>query len=147
MENYSNVQYWKECPDRDEVLTRVYAFIRALKMPDNAKELQSVFVKDVSHLRQSLNDGIRQHLSMSIDDEQWEEFESKDLSFEIDDPATQDEDLISPEFSGTSYTLKKNEDLSVKLSFHTYITPIRLHFQLVESDELYYLRVSRLTVE
>ena len=147
MGNYSNVQYWKECPDRDDALTRIYAFIGALKLPDNAAELQKVFVKDVSHLRQALNDALKQYLNMSIDDEEWEAYEAKDLSYEIDDPASIDEDLIFPEFTGTAYTLCKDESMSVKLSLHSYITPIRLHFQLVESDELYYLRVSKLTVE
>ena len=147
VENYSNVQYWKECPDRDEVLERIYGFIKALHSKSETLELQKVFVKDTEQFRKAINDALKHYLSHSIEDEEWEEYNAKDLSYEIDDPTHIDEDLVLPEFSGTSYTLKKDEDISVKLSLHHYITPIRLHFQLVESDELYYLRVQKLSAD
>jgi hypothetical protein len=66
---------------------------------------------------------------------------------EIDNPYTMDEDLIRPEFSGNQFVLGKNESFSLFLGLKGYITSIRVHFILVEEDELFYLRLHRLTAK
>src|SRR6185437_12509111 len=117
MTKQQSPHYWKTLPDRDEALEVIYGFIRAFhdKRPD------------------------------VIEDLDWDEYIGKNLAYEVEDPSALDEDLMLPEFSGKHFVLDKNEIISVQIGMREQVTPIRLHFALLESDELYYIKLQRIT--
>jgi hypothetical protein len=145
MPDYSVLEFWKELPDRDEVLERVYNFLKKLsrKIPDEAVNI--VMVGDMKQFLDSLHTALKATLSHIVDDEEFYDYESKNLSLEIDDPFEMDERHIEPEFSGKAYTLGKGEAMSVKIGLKGNVTPVRVHFELIEHDELYYLRLIGIT--
>jgi hypothetical protein len=147
MNNFLNIDYWKTMPNRDMVLEKIYDFVKALSIKEKGHEFREVYIKEIDKLRVLLDDSLKKYLSLSLEDEEWSSFENKDLSYELDNPFEMDEDLVLPEFSGKQYLLVKDETVSIKLSLRGYITSIRLHFMLAEADELFYLRLSKLTSE
>ena len=140
-----SLHYWKTLPDRDEVLEFIYGFIRALheKNPDLAQSF--VMVNDMEFFIKTLDNSLRSYLNMVIEDEEWNDYEEKNLAFEVEDPALLDESLTVPEFSGKQFVLNKNETVSMQVGMREQVTTIRLHFVLIESDELYYLKIQRIT--
>ena len=139
------LQYWKDRPDRDQVLDRMYSFLQTLAAGDIAKANSMVLVKDINQFMDVLQDSLRKYLDDIIEDEQWEEYAATDLIKIIDNPYDLDEDLTQPEFSGKEYVVGVNEDVSVLLSMKGFVTSLRLHFLLVERDELFFLKLLKLS--
>jgi hypothetical protein len=147
MTDFAAVHFWKALPNRDEVLEVAYNFLKELSEKHPEKAASIIMVKDMEKFLASLDDSMKQFLSLAIEDVDWDDLSGKDLSMEIDNPYTMDEDLIRPEFSGNQFVLGKNESFSLFLGLKGYITSIRVHFILVEEDELFYLRLHRLTAK
>jgi hypothetical protein len=143
----SDLYHFHSLPDRDEVLHRIYDFLRAMGSHDVDKAARLVMVKDKQHFVRVLHDSLIQYLDLVIEDDQWEDYEGRNMAFEVDDPANLDEDLTQPQFSGTHFVLELNEAVSVQVGLKGRVTPIRLHFALVEADALYYLKLQRITAE
>ncbi|MCX6351116.1 MAG: hypothetical protein NTX03_04550 [Bacteroidetes bacterium] len=146
-QNYSNTHFWKTLPDRDETLEVIYNFLKELNRAEPDAAQKYVLVGNMAKFREVLHDSLYKLLKMAIEDEQWEQYEGKDLSLEIDNPFEVDEDLILPEFSGSTFVLTRDENISVKVILKGYITSIRLHFNFTEHDELFYLKLMRITAE
>lgn len=147
MSKETELYFWKKNPNRDDALELVYNFLRAIKRKDTAEAAKLLAVKDMVFFTKVLHDSLLQYLDLVIEDEQWEEFEGKNLAYEIDDPAELDEDLTLPQFSGKNFELTKGEELSVQIGLHGRVTPIRLHFALDEADALYYIKLQRITAK
>ena len=145
MTKQQSLFYWKTLPDRDEALEVIYAFIRCLHEKDPLKAGTFVMVRDMDFFLKSLHDSFKAYLHMVIEDEDWEEYEEKNLALEIDDPADLDENLMMPEFSGKHFVLERDEKISVQAGLRKQVTPIRLHFSVQENDELYYIKIQRIT--
>ena len=143
----NNLFYWKKLPDRDEALELIYSFLRALSAKDPKRAEELILVKDMQYFQRALHDSLLQYLEMVIEDDDWTDYEGKNLALEIDDPAKLDEDLTMPEFSGKHFDLVKDESVSIQIGMRETVTPIRLHFALAESDELYYLKLQRITAK
>jgi len=139
------LQYWKSLPDRDQVLDRMYNFLKTLAAGNIAKANSMVLVKDINQFMDALHDSLRKYLNLVIEDEQWEQYADSDLIKIIDNPYDLDEDLTQPEFSGKDYVVGVNEDVSVLLSMKGYVTSIRLHFLMVERDELFFLKLHKIS--
>ena len=137
--------YWKTIPDRDDALEKIYAFIRALREKNPAKAGETVMIRDMDFFLKTLHDSLMAYLNMVIEDESWDEYQDKNLAFEVDDPSDLDENLMLPEFSGKQFVLSKNETVSMQVGMREQVTTIRLHFILLENDELYYLKIQRIT--
>src|SRR5947208_312875 len=103
MPDYLNVAYWKERPNRDEVLERIYRFLQALSQKKPSEAVNFVIIKNMELFMQVLNESLHKYLELAIEDADWDEFKDKDLSMEIDDPTDKDEDLMLPEFSGNKF--------------------------------------------
>ena len=147
MSGQTSLFYWDKLPDRDEALETVYRFLRAISQKDTETAKGLVLVKDMAFFERSLHDSLLTYLDMVLEDEQWEEFEDKNLVYEIDDPSTVDEDLSLPEFSGKQFELAKDETISVQLGMHGQITPIRVHFGLGEYNGKYFIKIQRITAK
>jgi hypothetical protein len=147
MTKQQSVFYWKMLPDRDEALEKIYAFIRFLHEHDPEKAAGMVMVRDMDYFQKVLHDSLMAYLHMVIEDEDWAEYENKNLALEVDDPAELDEDLMLPEFSGKHFVIDKNEKISVQVGLRGQVTPIRLHFGIQENDGLYYLRLQSITAK
>ncbi|MGZ5243455.1 MAG: hypothetical protein ACXWDO_02530 [Bacteroidia bacterium] len=143
----TDLYFWKKNPNRDDALELVYNFLRALKRKDDKEAAKLLSVKDMSFFIKALHDSLLQYLDLVIEDEEWEEFESKNLAYEVDDPSDLDEDLTLPQFSGKTFELAKGEELSVQVGLHGRVTPIRLHFAVAEADALYFIRLQRITAK
>lgn len=141
----NNLFYWKKLPNRDQALELVYAFLKALSTKNTLQAEKLILVKDMQFFQRALHDSLLQYLDMVIEDDDWTEYEGKNLALEIDDPAILDEDLTMPEFSGKQFDLAKDESVSIQIGLRETVTPIRLHFAVAESDELYYLKLQRIT--
>jgi len=139
------LHYWKSLPDRDQVLDRMYNFLKTLAAGDIAVANSMVLVKDINQFMDALHDSLRKYLNLVIEDEQWEQYADSDLIKIIDNPYDLDEDLTQPEFSGKDYVVGVNEDVSVLLSMKGYVTSIRLHFLMVERDELFFLKLLKIS--
>jgi hypothetical protein len=139
--------YWKKLPNRDQALDLVYEFLRALSQKDTKHAEELILVKDMQYFQRALHDSLLQYLEMVIEDDDWTDYEGRNLALEIDDPAKLDEDLTMPEFSGKHFDLIKDETVSVQIGLRETVTPIRLHFALAESDELYYLKLQRISAK
>ena len=123
----------------------MYSFLQTLAAGDIAKANSMVLVKDINQFMDVLQDSLRKYLDDIIEDEQWEEYAATDLIKIIDNPYDLDEDLTQPEFSGKEYVVGVNEDVSVLLSMKGFVTSLRLHFLLVERDELFFLKLLKLS--
>jgi hypothetical protein len=143
----TELYFWKKNPSRDDALELIYNFLRAIKRKDDKEAVRLIAVKDMSFFIKVLHDSLLQYLDLVIEDDQWDDFEGKNLAYEIDDPADVDEDLSLPKFSGKTFELSSGEEISVQISLQGRITPIRLHFVLAEADSLYFLRLQRITAE
>jgi hypothetical protein len=143
----SKLYHFKSLPDRDEVLQVIYDFLRAMGQHDTSKAGRLILIKDMVHFVKVLHDSLIQYLDLVIEDDQWEEYEGRNMAFEVDDPANLDEDLTQPQFSGRKFTLEQNEVISVQIGLKGRVTPIRLHFALLEADALYYLKLQRITAD
>ncbi len=146
-ENTNELYFWKKNPNRDDALELVYSFLRAMRRKNDKEAAKLIAVKDMAFFIKVLHDSLLQYLDLVIEDEQWEEFEGKNLAFEVDDPATLDEDLTLPQFSGKTFELTTGEELSVQVGLHGRVTPIRLHFAVAEADALYYIKLQRITAK
>jgi hypothetical protein len=138
---------WKTLPDRDDALVIIYGFIRAMHENNLQKAAGLVLVKDLDAFEKALHDSLMAYLNMVIEDEDWKAYETKNLAFEVDDPIELDEDLMIPEFSGKQFVLSTDEKISVQVGMRGQVTPIRIHFILQENDELYYLKLQRITAK
>ncbi len=147
MTKQQSISYWKTLPDRDEVLERIYAFIRFMHEHELEKAAGMAMIKDVDYFKNVLHDSLMAYLHMVIEDEDWTAYENKDLAFEVDDPAELDEDLMAPEFSGKHFVVDKEEKISVQVGMRGQVTPITLHFSIEENNELYYLKLQRITAK
>lgn len=147
MTDFAAVHFWKALPNRDEVLDVVYNFLKEISEKHPEKAASIIMVKDMAKFLSALDNSMKQFLSLAIEDVDWDDLSTKDLSMEIDNPFEMDEDLMRPEFSGKQFVLEKNESVSLFLGLKGYITSIRVHFLLIEEDELFYLRLHRLSAQ
>jgi len=145
MTKQPSLHYWKTLPDRDEVLELIYAFIRALHDKNPVQAESFVMVNDMAFFEKVLDDSLRAYLNMVIEDQEWDDYLEKNLAFEVEDPSVLDEVLMQPEFSGKQFVLSPNETISLQIGMREQVTPIRLHFILLEADELYFIKIQRIT--
>jgi hypothetical protein len=143
----SDLFHFHSLPDRDEVLQVIYDFLRAMGKHDTVLASRLVMIKDMPYFVKVLHDSLIQYLDLVIEDDQWEDYEGRNMAFEVDDPAHLDEDLTQPQFSGKKFMLEPNETVSVQIGLKGRVTPIRLHFTLLEADALYYLKLQRITAD
>ena len=145
MTDFAKMHCFKELPDRDSAIEMIFGFLKALADKDPDKAELFVLVKNMTQFRQLLDEALRSYLSLIIEDEEWEIYNNKDLSLEIGDPFKEDEDEMLPEFTGNLFQLTKGEGISLQLFMRGMVTPIRLHFDVAESDLLYYIRLCKIT--
>ena len=138
---------WDHLPNRDEALDTVYAFVKALHVGEPTLAAGFIQVKDMSYFIKALHDGMLSYLDMVIEDEEWDDFEGKNLAFEVDDPQDVNEDDSLPEFTGKEFILTEGETVSVFLSMRGRVTPIRVHFTVVPAGSGYALRLARITAK
>lgn len=131
--------YWRELPNRDQALDRIYDFLQALSNNDIENAEQMILISSLDDFRKDLHNHMVEFLMMHFEDNEFEDL-SSDLSIKIADPYKIDENLISPEFSGKTMVLDKNEKISVRVGYKDIITMVRLNFQISESDEVYFLK-------
>jgi hypothetical protein len=143
----SDLFHFHSMPDRDEVLQVIYDFLRAMGKHDTALAGRLIMIKDMPYFVRVLHDSLIQYLDLVIEDEQWEDYEGRNMAFEVDDPAELDEDLTQPQFTGNKFMLEPNENVSIQVGLKGRVTPIRLHFALTEADALYYLKLQRITAD
>jgi hypothetical protein len=58
-----------------------------------------------------------------------------------------DEDLMLPIFSGKSFQMAEDEEVSLKIFLMDSITPIRIHFKIISNETYYYLKLIRITAD
>jgi hypothetical protein len=147
MSEYPTQFGWQQLPDRDEALRLVYDFLRSLHLHELKRAGELVLVKDMDYFLEVLHNSLQKYLSMVIEDEDWEKYNGMNLALEIDDPDILKEEDTIPEFSGNQYVLSNNEDVSVQIGLRGQVTPIRVHFAVVCADELYFLKLQRITAQ
>jgi hypothetical protein len=147
MSEYPTQFGWPSLPDRDQALDLIYDFLRALNKKETEKAGDLILVKDMDYFLQALHNSLIKYLQMIIEDEDWDKYQTMNLALEIDDPANLKEEETLPEFTGTHFTLAKGEDVSVQIGLRGNVTPIRIHFAVMEADELYFLRLQRITAK
>ncbi|MDZ4838861.1 MAG: hypothetical protein SGJ04_02520 [Bacteroidota bacterium] len=140
------MEKWENLPTRDEALAKITAFVVALSSKELDKANSIILVKDINVLINKLHDSILSYLDMVIDDEQWYQYEEKNLAYELTNPEEIDEEESKPEFSGKTIVLSENEEVSIQLAVLNAITPIRVHFKLV-NDDGYLLQLFRITAD
>jgi hypothetical protein len=147
MTKQQSLFFWKSLPDRDDALVIIYSFIRAMHEKNPEKAAGLAIVKDMELFQNALHESLMAYLNMVVEDENWEEYLTKNLAFEVDDPIDLDEDLMIPEFSGKQFVLNTDEKISIQVGMRGQVTPIRIHFTIQENDELYYLKLQRITAK
>ncbi|MDQ3072498.1 MAG: hypothetical protein M3Q97_04430 [Bacteroidota bacterium] len=145
IQSVTQTYYQPAPPNRDDALEIVYNFLKAVAEKDTVRAESFLAVADMSRFLDLLNMSFQKYLDMVVEDEQWEDFRNRDIATEVTDPHLMDEDLTLPEFSGKQFVLSPEETVSVKLALRGQITPIRLHFSVVKSEEGYHLKLYRLT--
>jgi hypothetical protein len=147
MTNQKSIFYWEALPDRDETLEVIYRFIRSLHEGSPEKAGGLIIVRDMEYFLKALHESLMAYLHMVIEDEDWTAYQEKNLALEVDDPSTLDEDLIMPEFSGKHFVIDKDEKISVAVGLRGQVTPIRLHFGIMEQNGLYYIKLQSITAK
>lgn len=132
--------YWKKVPNRDEVLEKVYAFMKALAHQNPEEASQCVIVHSMHHFQTELH---RMLLSCAgeVLSENDKQSLGPDLSLAITDPELVNEDQSQPDFSSNNFYLREKEVISVKVALKKKVTPVTLNFSINKADEVYFLKL------
>jgi hypothetical protein len=137
-----NKKYWRQLPNRDEVLDQVYEFLKLISQQKFSEAEKFVLTAPINKVVEVLRTNLENFAVQDLDDETLEIF-GNDLVLAISDPSDMDEFYLFPEFSGNSYVVQVNEKLKIKIPVAGFATPIRACFILVENDQLYFLRLEK----
>jgi len=136
------MNYWDHAPNRDEVLDKIYEFLRLLSLnePDEAEKL--VRVGSMSKFRDALHYQIADYMIMIYEDTEFMELPD-DFSVNISDPTKMDEDYINPRFSGNELVLKSGETIEVNVGFNQEVILVYIQFMIYELEDKYFLNVMK----
>lgn len=136
------MNYWDHLPNRDEVLDKIYKFLRLLseKKPDEASKW--VNVGSMSKFRDALHYHVSDYSIMVFDDEQYMDLPD-DFSIAISDPENLDENDVNPRFSGSQMVLEPNETVTVNIGFRNEILPVSIEFLIYALDGKYFLNLMK----
>ncbi len=130
--------FGKTCPNRDQVLEKVYDFARALA-ERNPKEAETlVITTSMDKFRWELDQLLRPYWREMADEEP--DF-TRDLSLDISDPHFVKEKDSKPEFSNNDFNLSENESLSMRVAINGEVVPVYLNFSIQKYDEVYFLKL------
>ena len=140
------MNHWPHLPDRDQVLEKVYNFFKLLseQKPDEAEKL--VRVGNMDKFRDTLHYYLADYALMIYDDETFQKLPD-DLSLVIDDPYTQEENELAPNFTGTAFVTVPNERVEIRASMNGEITPIWIQFMIYEMEGKFYLNLMQVRRE
>lgn len=131
--------YWKELPDRDKVLDKIYEFMKSLSEGNTASAKQYALVSSMEKFCASLDKHLKQYAYFNLEDDELKSL-SGDLSIRITDPEKMDEVQTFPEFSGSSMTVEEGEEITLRVGLNGKATGVKLHFTICEADELFFLK-------
>ncbi len=131
--------FGKQLPNRDQVLEKIYDFMRALseKNPDEAEKL--VITHSMDEFRWHLDQLLRPY---------WREMANEnpdpagDLSLAISDPHFIKEKDSRPEFSNNDFNLSENEKVSIRVAIKGEVIPVYLYFSVQKFDEIFFLKLN-----
>lgn len=130
--------FGKQSPNRDQVLEKVYDFMRALseEKPEQAERL--VITDSMDYFRCQLDLLLRPF---------WKEMTAenpeltRDLSLEISDPHFVKEQDSQPWFSHHDFNLVEGELVSIKVAINGEVIPVYLNFSIKKYDEIFFLKL------
>jgi len=146
-DNFTDVFKWDTPPNRDEVLSLIYDSLNTVSSMQPFSVDKQILIKDTRFYLQTLEDALRKHLKMVIEDSEWHLYEAKPLLLSIPNHHEMDEDLMLPIFSGKSFQMAEDEEVSLKIFLMDSITPIRIHFKIISNETYYYLKLIRITAD
>lgn len=135
--------YWKRLPTRDEVLDKIYLFIKAFADGELVRAEKLVLVSDFTKMHKDLQLALRGFAFMHMEDEDYNQL-PEDLSAAITSPFDIDEFYLLPTFSGNQFEVQEQEQISVQVPFHGQPTPLKMKFIISENDRLYFLKLTGL---
>ena len=140
------MNFWENKPNRDEVLDKIYDFLKLLseKKPDEAEKL--VRVGSMAKFRDALHFHLSDYSIMIFEDKEYLELPD-DFSIGISNPYQMDENDIEPRFSGNSMVLEDRETIKLRVGLFNEITPINLIFMVNELESRYYLNLRKVERE
>ena len=133
---------WDHLPNRDEVLDKIYDFLRLLSLKEPEEAQKMVNVGSMPKFRDALHYHMSDYSIMVFDDEQYMDLPD-DFSINISDPDKLDENDINPRFSGSQMNLQPNETITVNVGFRNEILPVSIQFMIYELDQEYYLNLMK----
>ncbi|MBI1185646.1 hypothetical protein GC194_15365 [bacterium] len=140
------MNYWKQPPTRDEVLDKIYDFLKLLSQnqPDEAEKL--VRVGSMSKFRDALHYHMADYVVMIFEDKEFMELPD-DFSTAISNPYDMDENDMAPAFSGNQLECVNKETISLRLGLFNEITPIKIEFMIGQLDNQYFLNLMKVSRE
>lgn len=141
------MKFWDKQPDRDEVLDEVYEVIRGLSVNENEADKAEIVAIDenLKPLKAKLRTKIEGFMQQYTEDDETIAWDGN-LNI-IDDPEKLDEVHTQPRFSGNKLLCEKGENVSVRIGVKGTVSLVRLHFELKEADELYFLKLYKIDLD
>jgi len=136
------MNYWDHAPTRDEVLDKIYEFLRLLSLNEPAEAEKRVRVGSMSKFRDALHYHIADYMVMVFEDTEFMGLPD-DFSISISDPAEMDENHINPRFSGNLLTLENGETIDVNVGFEKEVIPISIRFMVYQMEDNFYLNLMK----
>lgn len=133
---------WDHLPSRDEVLDKIYNFLRLLSQDKVAEAEKLVNVGSMSKFRDTLHYHLSDYSIMVFDDEQYMKLPD-DFSIHISDPDNMDENDVNPRFSGNQMILENNETITVNVGFRNEVLPVSIQFMIYSLEERYLLNLMK----
>lgn len=130
--------FGKQLPNRDQVLEKVYDFMRALSERDVAQASSLVITSSLDEFRWQLDQLLRPF---------WREMANEnpdpsgDLSLEISDPHFIKEKDSKPEFSYNNFNLTEDERIAIRVGIKGEVIPVYLNFTVKKHDEIFFLKL------
>ncbi len=140
------MNFWEYKPNRDEVLDKIYDFLKLLseKNPDEAEKL--VRVGDMGKFRDALHYHLSDYSIMIFEDTEYMQLPD-DFSLGISNPYDMDENEIEPRFSGNSMILENRETIKLRIGLFNEITPINITFMIHELENRFFLNLIKVERE
>lgn len=140
------MNYWEKAPTRDEVLDKIFDFIKLLseKKPEEAHKL--VRVGNMAKFRDALHYYMADYAIMIFEDKEFMQLPD-DFSIGISNPYEMNEEDIEPRFSGNELQLKNMETIVIRLGLFNEITPVVLQFMINLLENRYYLNLMKVERE
>ena len=137
---------WKKLPNRDEVLDRIYSFIRFISNGENEEAEKLVFLKEKDEFYQSLQKNLEDFLEREMEDDDLSLYSADRIKY-ISDPDQIDENLVMPVFTGNSITVEEGEQVSLFVAFAGEITPVKITFSVFKTEGIYSVKYDSVTTD